>query len=143
MLERFGLFCGTTHRLNGRRNVSDSELRAEPFIGFNADVLGGKHMSDVTAYRAKTSIGQHVRGQSAYVSEVRRMIELGLGIGFLPLHLAEPFVTEGSLWRLPPYSDEPTAQIYLVTNPEIQLSEPERFFFDYVATVAGGAGAVV
>lgn len=139
--ERFGLFCGRNHPLNGRRDVSNRDLRAEPFIGFNADVLGGKHMSDVTAYRAKASIGQRVRGQSPYVNEVRRMIELGLGIGFLPLHLAEPFVARGSLWRLPPYSEEPSAKIYLVTNSEIRLSEAEELFCDYVNAHAEQAGS--
>lgn len=140
LTERFGLFCGPNHRLAGIHDVSDAELRAEPFIGFNADVLGGKHMSDVTAYRAKASIGQRVRGQSPYVNEVRRMIELGLGIGFLPLHLAEPFVAKGSLWRLPPYGQEPSAKIYLVTNSEIQLSEAEKLFCDYVNVQAERAG---
>lgn len=136
LTERFGLFCGPNHPLNGRYDVPDSELRAEPFIGFNADVLGGKHMSDVTAYRAKASKGQRVRGQSAYVSEVRRMIELGLGIGFLPLHLAEPFVAKRGLWRLPPYSEEPSAKIHLVSNQDIQLSEAEKLFQDYVEACA-------
>ena len=60
------------------------------------------------------------------------MIELGLGIGFLPLHLAEPYVVKGNLLRLPPFSKEPSAQIYLVTNPEIHLSEAEKLFQDYV-----------
>lgn len=132
LTEQFGLFCGTNHRLAGRRDVPDRELRAVPFIGFNADVLGGKHMSDVTAYRAKASIGQRVRGQSAFVSQVRRMIELGLGIGFLPLHLAEPFEASGSLWRLPPYGEEPSAHIYLISNPDIQLSEAERILLGWV-----------
>ncbi|QGX99587.1 LysR family transcriptional regulator [Roseovarius faecimaris] len=140
--ERFGLFCGRNHPLYGRRDVSISDLRAEPFIGFNADVLGGKHMNDVTAYRAKVSIGQRVRGQSPYVNQVRRMIELGLGIGFLPLHLAEPFVAKGSLWRLPPYSEEPSARVYLVTNSEIQLSEAEKLFWDYVEAHVKQAGPI-
>lgn len=140
LTERFGLYCGPNHRLAGRHDVSDAELRAEPFVGFNADVLGGQHMSDVTAYRAKASIGQRVRGQSAFVNEVRHMIELGLGVGFLPLHLAEPFVAKGSLWRLPPYSQEPSAKIYLVTNSEIQLSEAEKLFWDYVEVHAERAG---
>jgi DNA-binding transcriptional LysR family regulator len=128
--ERFGLFCSGTHPLAGRKDVLASELRHEPFIAFTADVLGGQHMGDVTAYRAKTSIGQRVRGQSTYVNDVRRMIEHGLGIGFLPLHLAVPFQEAGVLWRLPPYSDEPTAPVFQITNPNLQLSKAEHLFLE-------------
>jgi len=126
--ESFGLYCGANHRLAGCSALSDDELRSEPFIGFTADVLGGKHMGDVTAYRAKASIGQRVRGQSSFVNEVRRMIELGLGIGFLPVHLAEAFVADGTLCQLPPFTDLPTASAYLVTNPEIQRTQAEQYF---------------
>jgi len=126
--ERFGLYCGANHRLAGCSALSDDELRAEPFIGFTADVLGGKHMGDVTAYRAKASIGQRVRGQSSFVNEVRRMIELGLGIGFLPIYLAEPFVVDGTLIRLPPFSGLPTASVFLVSNPDLQRSQAEQLF---------------
>jgi len=126
--ESFGLYCGANHRLAGCSALSDDELRSEPFIGFTADVLGGKHMGDVTAYRAKASIGQRVRGQSSFVNEVRRMIELGLGIGFLPVHLAEAFVADGTLCQLPPFADLPTASAYLVTNPEIQRTQAEQYF---------------
>lgn len=123
--EEYGLFCGAGHTLAGRTEVCASELRSEPFIGFTSDVLGGQHMNDVTAFRARVSIGQRVRGQSSFVNEVRRMIECGLGIGFLPLHLAQPFCDSGSLWRLPPYEDGPQAPIHIVTNPAIQLSPAE------------------
>ena len=143
LTERFGLFCGNTHRLAGQVDVPDNDLRTEPFIGFTADVLGGKHMGDVTAYRAKASIGQRVRGQSAYVTQVRRMIELGLGIGFLPLHLAEPYVEKRKLWRLPPYADEPEAKIYLATNPAIQLSEAEKVFLEYLGSEKGSEETVI
>lgn len=123
--EAFGLYCGAGHALAGHVEVSASALRNEPFIGFTSDVLGGQHMTDVTAFRAKMSIGQRVRGQSSSVNEVRRMIECGLGIGFLPLHLAQPFCESGSLWRLPPYEDVPKAPIHIITNPAIELSPAE------------------
>lgn len=130
--ESFGLYCGASHRLAGCSALSDDELRAEPFIGFTADVLGGKHMGDVTAYRTKASIGQRVRGQSNFVNEVRRMIELGLGIGFLPIHLAEPFVADGDLCQLPPFTNLPTASVFLVANPEIQRSQAEQCFLECI-----------
>jgi hypothetical protein len=60
-----------------------TDLWGEPFVTFSADILGGEHMGDVTALRAQTSFGQFVCGQSTDVDELRRMIEIGLDIGFL------------------------------------------------------------
>lgn len=138
MRERFGLYCGAGHHLAGRTDLGPMDLRGEPFIGFTADVLGGSHMGDVTAYRARASIGQYVRGQSSHVNEVRRMIECGLGIGFLPTHLAEPFVAKGFLFRLPPYEKEPTATVYLISNPAVSLSEAEQRLLDEILAAIPG-----
>lgn len=87
-------------------------------------------MSDVTALRAKASIGQFVRGRSCHVSEVRRMIEIGLGIGLLPTHLSAPYEQSGTLWRLPPYDELPSDDIYLIYNPATNFSLAERIFLD-------------
>ena len=75
-------------------------------------------------------MGQTVRARSSYVNEVRRMIGCGLGIGFLPIHLGDPFAKQGELFRLPPYENEPEAQIYLISNPSTNLSGAERVFLD-------------
>lgn len=126
--EDFGLFCGKSHPLFGKSNLTLDDLRREPFVTFTADILGGEHMSDVTALRAKASIGQFVRGRSCNVPELRRMIEIGLGIGFLPLHLAAPYEQSGRLWRLPPYDEVPSDDVYLVYNPATNFSPAERIF---------------
>jgi DNA-binding transcriptional LysR family regulator len=126
--EDFALFCGATHPLFGKENLSLEALRGHPFVNFTADVLGGQHMGNVTALRAKASIGQSVRGQSSNVNELRRMIEFGLGVGFLPVHLAEPFERAERLWRLPPYDDLPSAEIYLICNDSTKFSPAEGVF---------------
>ncbi|WP_424830119.1 LysR family transcriptional regulator [Ruegeria sp.] len=128
--ERFGLYCGSDYHLAGRTDLAAIDLRGEPFIGFTADVLGGSHMGDVTAFRARASIGQYVRGQSSHVNEVRRMIECGLGIGFLPVHLADPYAEKGDLFRLPPYENEPSATVFLIANPAVSLSEAEQILVE-------------
>lgn len=130
LTERFGLYCGGHYHLAGRTDLQANDLRGEPFIAFTADVLGGSHMGDVTAFRARASIGQYVRGQSSFVHEVRRMIQCGLGIGFLPIHLAAPFVAQGKLFRLPPYHDEPSATVYVIANKTAPLSEAEQILLD-------------
>ncbi len=130
--ENFGIFCGRSHSFFGKSNLSLEDLRGEPFVTFTADVLGGEHMGDVTALRAQASFGQFVRGHSTDVDELRRMIEIGLGIGFLPLHLAAPHEQSGSLWRLPPFDKVPSADIYLICNPATNFNPAERTFLDQV-----------
>ncbi len=130
--ERFGLFCGKGHSLFGKQGLSFGDLRGEPFIGFTADVLGGEHMSEVTALRAKASIGQNVRGTSSNVKEVLRMIECGVGIGFLPLHIASEAEQFERIWRLPPYEELPESAIYFAYNPGTSFSTVERLFIDHL-----------
>lgn len=126
--EDFGLFCGSMHPLFKKEKISIDDLRGEPFVCFTADVFGGQHMNEVTAQRAKSSIGQYVRGQSSNVHELRRMIKIGLGIGYLPLHLATDHEKIGQLRRLPPYDEVPSADIFLICNPETNFSPAERLF---------------
>lgn len=133
--ERYALFCGRSHRLYGKSDLAIEGLRGEPYVTFTADVLGGEHMGPVTALRAMASIGQNVRGSSANVEEVRRMIAAGLGIGMLPVHLAAPYVRSGALWRLPPYDDAPSNDVYLIWNPRTKLNDAERAFIDFFGNI--------
>jgi len=59
---------------------------------------------------------------------VRRMVVAGLGVGALPIHVAERDVSEGQLFRLPPYENPPAIDIWLVRNPEASLNQAEREF---------------
>ncbi|MDI7861710.1 LysR family transcriptional regulator [Rhizobiaceae bacterium n13] len=50
--EIYALYCGVGHRLFGRKGLTLTDLRGEPYVAFTADVLGGQHMTAVTAVRA-------------------------------------------------------------------------------------------
>lgn len=65
------------------------------------------------------------------------MISAGLGIGPLPIHVAEREVRDGLLWRLPPYDDPPAIDIFLVTNPRARLTRTEQAFIDTLLEHAG------
>lgn len=54
------------------------------------------------------------------------MIVAGLGIGPLPLHVARRDVTDGILWRLPPYDAPPAIDIFLLTNPDKAMNRAEK-----------------
>ena len=66
-----------------------------------------------------------LKGVSPNLTEVRRMITTGIGVGALPVHVAQQDVERGNLWQLPPYSRLPAIDIYLVTNPRRVQSLPE------------------
>lgn len=87
-------------------------------------------MSAVTAMRARAAIGQNMRGQSSFVAEVLRMIKCGVGIGFLPMHLARPALSAERIWQLLPSVDLPDAPVHLVWNPAIDASRAEALFPD-------------
>jgi DNA-binding transcriptional LysR family regulator len=58
------------------------------------------------------------------------MIQCGLGIGPMPVHVVNRDVENGLLWRLPPYKAPPAVDIYLVVNPRKRLSRAEAIFID-------------
>ncbi|MBA5790878.1 LysR family transcriptional regulator, partial [Escherichia coli] len=54
-------------------------------------------------------------GVANNLEEVRRMIVSGLGIGAIPVQIAERDVRDGILWRLPPYEDVMPIDVFLIT----------------------------
>ena len=123
--EEHAVFCGRGHPLYGRSDLELEQLRGHAFVGFVSDQLGGEHMNSATALRALSSIGQFVRGGSAHVHEVKRLIESNVGFGILPIKHVEQELLAGSLWRLPPYENAPLLDVYLVSNSAAQLSATE------------------
>ena len=94
-------------------------------------------MNAVTAIRAQASIGQYVRGTSAYDEEVCRMIINNIGIGALQQEFAAPYVQRGLLWQLPPYQELPESTLYFVTNPMARLNDAERAFLEFASAFQG------
>lgn len=123
--EFFGFFCGPRHRLYGKTGLTLADLRGEPSVSFQTD-----HISDalrpVALLRSEARLNADVVGVSSSLEEVRRMIVAGLGIGPLPLHVARRDVTDGMLWRLPPYDAPPAIDIFLLTNPDKAMNRAEK-----------------
>jgi DNA-binding transcriptional LysR family regulator len=123
--EFFGFFCGPQHRLYGRAGLTLADLRGEPSVSFQTD-----HISDalrpVALLRSEARLNADVVGVSSSLEEVRRMIVAGLGIGPLPLHVARRDVTDGTLWRLPPYDAPPAIDIFLLVNPDKAMNRAEK-----------------
>ena len=122
--EFFGLFCGPSHPLFGRKGLATTELAGQPAVSFVTDQMTDA-LRPVTLMRAAAGLEDRVVGSSANLEEVRRMIVAGLGIGPLPLHVVREDVAMGRLWRLPPYDDPPAIDVHVVWNPRARLNRAE------------------
>ncbi len=136
-IEKYAIYCGKAHRFFGEQDLRLDDLRGEPYITFKADILGGQHMNAVTAIRAQASIGQYVRGTSAFDEEVCRMIINNIGIGALQQEFAAPYLQRGLLWQLPPYQELPESTLYFVSNPMARLNDAERAFLEFANAYPG------
>ena len=127
--EYFGFFCGPGHRLFGKSGLLLKDLRGETSVSFRTDRLTDA-LRPVALLRAEAQLEDRVVGVSSNLEEVRRMIAAGLGIGPLPVHVANRDVEAGLLWRLPPYDNPPAIDIYVVHNPRTHLNRAERGLLD-------------
>lgn len=123
--EYFGLFCGPPHPLFGRRDLTRADLAGHSSVSFDTDRLQDA-LKPVTLMRAEADLGDLVVGTSSHLEEVRRMIIAGLGIGPLPLHVAERDVRDGLMWQLPPYDQTPAIDVHVVWNPRASLNRAEQ-----------------
>ncbi len=125
--EYFALFCGPRHRLFDRPEIALSDLAGEASVAFQTEANDGP-LEPVARLRARAKIASGWRGVSSNLHELRRMIVAGIGIGALPVHVAERDVALGRLRQLPPYDNLPLVNIYLLSNPERRMSEAETAF---------------
>ncbi len=122
--EFFGLYCGPRHRLFGKEKLSLADLAGEPSVSFQTEIEGGP-LDSVVRLRERANLAPGLRGVSSNLPEVRRMIIANIGIGALPVHVAEQDVKLGLLRQLPPYSRLPPVDIYLLSNPRRKNTAPE------------------
>ncbi len=127
--EFFGFYCGPPHPLFGRRNLRLGDLRGLDAVSFDTDDLNDA-LRPVALLRQHNEMTQRIVGRSSHLEELRRMILCGLGIGPLPVHVAERDVRDGLLWRLPPYKSPPAVDIFLVTSPRKRFNRAETVFIE-------------
>lgn len=123
--ERFALYCGPHHRLFGKTQIKLSELQGENSVSFQTEVESGP-LFLLAQLRERALLNPVIKGISANLPEVRRMIVAGIGVGALPVHVATRDVESGLLWPLPPYTGLPVADIFFVTNPRRSMNPAER-----------------
>ena len=102
-----------------------SDLAGHRSVSFETDRLQDV-LRPVTLMRAEAELGQKITGLSSHLEEVRRMIVAGLGIGPLPVHVAERDVRDGLLWQVPPYSGLPAIDVHVVWNEHAVKNRAEE-----------------
>lgn len=123
--EFFGLFCGPTHPLFGRSDLSISDLAGQSSVSFVTDQMDDA-LRPVALMRAQAELDERIVGTSPNLEEVRRMIIAGLGIGPLPIHVVRRDLRDGLLWQLPPYEQMPAIDVHVVWNPSARKNRAEE-----------------
>lgn len=129
--EYFGLYCGMRHPLFHAETISPADLEGEPFVAFQTEAVGGP-LEEISKLRAHLKLSPHWRGVSASLNEIRRMIVANIGIGALPVHVAQHDVSSGKIRQLPPYEGLPLISIYLISNPARRFTDAEAAFLSMV-----------
>lgn len=127
--EFFGLFCGPTHPLFGRDDLTINDLAGQSSVSFVTDQMDDA-LRPVALMRAQAELDQRIVGTSANLEEVRRMIIAGLGVGPLPIHVARRDLRDGQLWQLPPYDRMPAIDVHLTWNPRAKTNRAEELLRD-------------
>lgn len=125
--EYFGLFCGARHPLFHAAEIHPGDIEGEPFVAFQTEAEGGP-LEAIARLRARAGLANSWRGVSSNLTEIRRLIMANIGIGALPLHVAQRDEVAGYVRQLPPYDDLPMVSIYLVINPARRQSNAEAAF---------------
>ncbi|MBN7130532.1 LysR family transcriptional regulator [Burkholderia multivorans] len=127
--QRYALFCGRFHPLFSRMDLQLGDLVQEKLVSFTGDRLGD-HMSKLSVYRDEMGFTGQVVGSSSSMTEVKRLIIAGFGIGFLPEHVVRDDVAQGRLRRLPPEDGIDDLDIHLLWSTDRKYSAAESAFID-------------
>ena len=117
------LYCHRTHALYGMTVPQPSDLADLPFIATGLD-----EPQELANFRTRYGLGSRIGGYAENLHETKRLIELGLGIGFLPTRVAETLDHDRALWPLLPENVLPAYQVYLVTRDEPARNTPTELF---------------
>lgn len=121
------LYCGPVHPLFGRQVGSPSELRDEPFV------ITHDEPTPYVEFREKYGIGRATGGYADGLHERMWLIQMGMGIGFLPKPVVDvsPFVDK--LSPILPDDLAPRWNVYLMARSLSARSAPAQLLFDTAA----------
>jgi len=126
-IERQQLYCPRSHPMFGYRVSRLSELRDEGFV-----LTGEDEIELIANLRRRYRLGTKISGLAEDINEARRLIVLGVGIGFLPILAAESEVAAGRLWAMLHADVEPSYDIFLLARAQPARDTATQLFWDEV-----------
>jgi len=124
--EPFDLYCGAGHLFAGREVETDA-LGSASWVEFACERESAR-MHPLAVLKRELGIGERVVAIAESAEELRLLLRRGIGIGFLPRHIAEPDVRDGRLWRLRSPVGSQTIDVYMATNLRMSVSPVEAAF---------------
>jgi len=119
-------YCGRGHALFNETLVSPRELAQQAIV-----LTGADEPDELTRYRMRYNIGQHVAGLSEHLEEARRLAVLGVGVCFLPETFASGDVTQGRLHPVLARGNDPASDIYVISNPRAPSHRARDVLLDH------------
>lgn len=117
------VYCGRSHQLYGQRVREVHLLAREAFVLTRND-----EPEDLERFRRRYRLGTKSAATAEDLHEAARLIQLGIGVGFLPTLVGERI----DLWPILHPSVLPTYLIYLVAPPATRIATPPQLFLDEV-----------
>jgi DNA-binding transcriptional LysR family regulator len=127
--QKFAFYCGKHHHLYGRTDLTVDDLRTENIVSVSGDTIGG-NFSKLTLFREQNGFSGRVVAFSGSMTEVRRLIFTGFGIGCLPEDIANSDLMHENLFRLPPSEGIGNVDLHLLWNGERNYSPAEMAFLE-------------
>ena len=120
------LYCGRTHSSFGSAPMAPAAVVDETFV-----LTGEDEPAELADFRQRHRLGERSGGSAETLHEVKRLIQIGIGIGFLPTVVAAEAITAGELWPMLHPNILPTYPVYLITRDE-GLTPPARALLDTI-----------
>jgi LysR family transcriptional regulator, transcriptional activator for bauABCD operon len=122
------LYCGPKHPLYGKPAVSPVQLVSEPFVVTKDEPI------PYIRHRERHGLGRKIGGFADNLQERMWLIQLGIGIGFLPKPVVEASAFAAKLWPLLRDADAPVCALYFMTNASGIRSAPAQILWDTALT---------
>jgi DNA-binding transcriptional LysR family regulator len=127
LLERQQLYCGRTHPLHGVRHPPPALLAQHAFV-----LIAGDEAPAVTRVRLALGLGARSAAEAETLTEARRLIALGLGLGFLPEMMVD--AADDTLWPLLPNDLVPAYDMFVVVRRDLPATDPGTRFVEVLTS---------
>jgi len=118
------IYCGPKHPLFGKPPVAPARLEEDPFV------ITQDEPKPYVRFREHHGLGRQVGGFADNLQERMWLIQLGMGIGFLPQPIVDASSFSAHLWPLLAPEVTPKMPIYLLASTDPVRSAPAQLLFE-------------